>query len=578
MSAAKHTAIGSVRFLDRVAAWRASRGGAAGEFVQEPVPRTIGGIARGEDWISGLFVAAGHSVDAPGTQPWDVASPSLGFSNALHGFEWLDDLAAVGNQEARLCAQDWTASWIRRYGRGSGPGWTPALAGRRLQRLLHHALMLLRSATPKDAANLRMAFAVHARYLARRSPAAPPGLPRIEALVALATASCLLEGLGLFTNRAHRGLVDECLREIGTDGSVATRNPETLLAMLTRLTWAQAALTGAGQVPDPALGKAAARLGRTLRALRHADGGLARFHGGGRGASGLLDAALAEIGRKPKPPEGSVMGYARLSRGRTTMVVDAAPPPSKAASAGAHASTLAFELTSGRRPLIVNCGAGDDFGDEWRRAGRATPSHSTLCLDGASSAVLAPLRKDGAEWLGAAPRRVPVEAGRRDGGLTLEAGHDGYVAQYGLTHARTFALSLDGRHLAGDDFLVALDQRAKTRFDAALAAGRPAGVPFKIHFHIHPDVDVAMNRSGQAVSMALRSGEIWVLRFEGEARLSVEPSVYLQAGLRHPRATNQVVLSGLASEYTTRLRWSLANAQDTGPLVRDLVEDALTEH
>ena len=73
-----------------------------------------------------------------------------------------------------------------------------------------------------------------------------------------------------------------------------------------------------------------------LRALRHADGGLARFHGGGRGAEGRLDAALANAGIKPLPSAGMAMGYVRLTGGRTSIVVDAAPPPQ--GSALAHAS------------------------------------------------------------------------------------------------------------------------------------------------------------------------------------------------------------------------------------------------
>ena len=82
------------------------------------------------------------------------------------------------------------------------------------------------------------------------------------------------------------------------------------------------------------------------------------------------------------------MGFARLSGGRTTVIVDAASPPGGAAGGLAHASTNAFELTSGRRPLIVSCGSGAPFGPDWRLAGRATASHSTLAVEGFSSSRL----------------------------------------------------------------------------------------------------------------------------------------------------------------------------------------------
>ncbi len=167
-----------------------------------------------------------------------------------------------------------------------------------------------------------------------------------------------------------------------------TRNPEDLLEIFTLLNWAAAALGEVGKSIPQAHLDAIERIAPSLRTLRHTDGGLARFHGGGRGPEGRLDYALATSRVKTRMPDGLAMGFARLSAGRTSVIVDASSPPTGTASYNAHASTLAFELTSGRRPLIVNCGSGATFGPDWRRAGRATPSHSTLCLDGYSSARL----------------------------------------------------------------------------------------------------------------------------------------------------------------------------------------------
>lgn len=274
------------------------------------------------------------------------------------------------------------------------------------------------------------------------------------------------------------------------------------------------------------------------------------------------------------------MGYARLSGGRTTMVIDAAAPPSGQASFNAHASTLAFELTSGRRPLIVNCGSGSTFGEDWRRAGRATPSHSTLCLDGFSSSRLGSTSRIGSierELLDDIPKGVPVELSRATDGARFEGGHDGYLKTHGLTHARILELTFDGRGVVGEDLLIALDTPAKARFDQKLEDSRLAGIPFDIRFHLHPEVDTAIDMNGTAVSMALRSGEIWVFRFEGRCDLALEPSVYLEKGRLRPRATKQIVLSARAMEYATRVRWSLAKAQETAIAVRDLVQDDATE-
>ena len=72
--------------------------------------------------------------------------------------------------------------------------------------------------------------------------------------------------------------------------------------------------------------------------------------------------------------------------------------------------------------------------------------------------------------------------------------------------------------------------------------------------------------------MALKSGEIWVFRHDGAAKLSLEASVFLERGRLKPRATKQVVLSASAVEYATRIRWSLSKAQDTPTALRDVRE------
>ena len=75
---------------------------------------------------------------------------------------------------------------------------------------------------------------------------------------------------------------------------------------------------------------------------------------------------------------------------------------------------------------------------------------------------------------------------------------------------------------------------------------------------------------GAAVSIALRSGELWVLRHDGQARLSLEPSVYLEKGRLLPRATKQILLTAHLQESEARIGWTLAKAQDTPLAIRDL--------
>ena len=564
------------RFLNRVYARLATRTRAATGFVSSPEPRTIGSFAKGRQLVAGNFLFAGYLIEAPAASIWALKAPNAAFEGDLHGFAWMDDLAAVGDTPSRASMQSWLWEWIDQFGRGSGAGWTPDLTGRRLIRWINHALFVLRGQENDRSDAFYLSLAQQTTFLSKRWHSASPGLPRFEALTGLIYAGLSLQGMESLARPAIKALAKECSVQVDSEGGLPTRNPEELLAVYALLTWAAAALEDAGlEVPAEHLG-AIERITPTLRTLRHSDGGLARFHGGGRGQEGWLDHALAAAGIKTSQPDGLSMGFGRLSAGRTSVIVDAAVPPRGSASRSGHASTLAFELTSGRRPLVVNCGSGASFGAEWRRAGRATPSHSTVILDGYSSARLGDAdRASSLETLIDAPKHVPIEVSQAPDGLRFQGGHDGFCDIHGLTHARTLELTFDGRGLAGEDMLLAMEDAQKRQFDRSMDDVRLGGVPFDVRFHLHPEVDATLDLGGAAVSMALKSGEIWVFRHDGKFNLALEPSVYLETGRLKPRASQQVVLSGRAVEYATRIRWSLSKAQETAIGVRDLNRDEL---
>ncbi len=541
-------------------------------FVSQPEPRSIGLFARGRQLVAGNFLFSGHLIEAPDLAIWDIQIPDPAFEDEVQGFAWLDDLAAVGDGAARKRAQDWTWGWIARYGRGQGPGWTPDLTGRRVIRWISHALFLMNGRDRAATAAYYRALSRQAVFLSRRWTTAAPGLPRFEALTGLLYAGLSLTGMERLVAPARAALARECATEIDAQGGIPTRNPEELLEVFTLLTWAAQALTETGRRAAPEHLAAIERIAPTLRALRHADGGLARFHGGGRGMEGRLDQALAASGVKPAAVTGLTMGFARLSGGRTSLIVDAAPPPDGRASTSAHASTLAFELTSGRRALIVSCGSGASFGSEWRRAGRATASHSTLEIDGFSSSRLGAGGRDRLSDRAGVPR---AELSTSPAGISLAASHEGWAVTHGLSHTRLIDLSHDGRRVRAEETLHTASPAALRRFEQVMTRTRWQGVRYHVRFHLHPDVDAALDLGGSAVSLALKSGEIWVFRHSGGAAMTLEPSVYLEKGRLKPRATRQIVLAGILQQSEARIGWTLAKAQDTPLAIRDLDRDEM---
>ncbi len=553
------------QLADRLAALAARSVRPARGLVSQPEPRSIGLYTRGKQLAAGTILMAGQLAEAPEDSLWDLA-PDQAFVAEAQGFAWLDDLAAFGTPAACKQAQRWTWDWIARFGKGQGPGWTPDLTGRRIIRWIHHATLLLSGRDRSDTRAFYHALSRQSAYLARRWKATARGLPRFEALTGLVYAGISLIGMERFTAPAIAALAAACETDIDAEGGIPSRNAEELLEVLTLLTWSASALSETSHPVPAALASAITRIAPALRALRHADGDLARFHGGDKGTEGRLDQALAAAGVRPGQTAAIAMGFARLSGRRTSVIVDASAPPPGRAAQTAHASTAAFELVSGRRPLIVSCGSGATFGPAWRRAARATASHSALSLDGVSSSRLGATGE-------ALEHLANVTASRLiagSEGTDLYIAHDGWFASHGLTAGRNLTLSHDGRRLAGIDTLTALTAEARRRFEDMMIASNMDGASFAIRFHLHPDVDAALDMAETAVSMALRSKEVWVFRFSGQATLDLEASAYLERGRHTPRPCTQIVLRGRARGFETRIGWTLAKATDTPLAIRDL--------
>lgn len=565
-----------VSLTDHLIARLLARGQVPPAILVHPEPRGTGRFARGQQMIAGNFLMAGELLQAEaGRVPFLASTPMA--IDALHGFDWLDDLAAVGDRKARAFAQAALRDWLAEFGRGKGPGWTPGLTGRRLMNWLTHSVWLMQLEEKPAQERFLRALAHHAAFLTRRAHRAPPGLPRIDAQGGLLYAALSLQGWESRTSAAARDLLAASKQVIGPDGGIASRNPDELLEIFARLTWAAQLLLDQGGGISQDWMDVLTRCAAALRVLRHADGGLARFHGGGRGNEAELNAALGLHVRLTnaamQPATARAMGYARLVAGRVTVIIDAAPPPKGEAALCAHASTLAFELTSNRRPVIVSCGDGRSFGPDWQRASRASASHSTLSIDGFSSARFAGGDR-ARQSLTDGPQNVTCEFRHAAWSKVVSLSHDGYLGSHGLEHLRYLDLSTDGRILTGEDMLVAAGKSGRKRFDEVMARAGEAGVPFTLRFHLHPEVEASVDMNGTAVSVVLRSGEIWVFRAEG-ASLGLVPSVYLEKGRLKPRPSLQIVLSSRATNYTTQVNWTFQKAQETPLAVRDVAEPDL---
>ena len=547
-------------------------GVAPSEFVFYPQNRTIGSFRKGQELLKGKLALGGYELELGKASIWDAVSPSPDFEERLHRFTWLDDLAAEGASASQKLAQEWVVDWMHRYLQGSGPGWQPYYAGSRLLRLVIHARFLMRGTEDKMRSRLFMGLWKHICYLSEQAMTAPAGIQRTEALTGLIHATLSLDGQEDRLSRAIADLGGECEAMVDENGAVPTRNPEELLENFARIVWCTNALDEAGKTADPRLPQAVERIAPVLRNLRMGDGSLARFHGGSSGRAGHLDQALADSGIRATIRDAHAMGYARLSGGRVTAIMDSAPPPTGDLSVAAHASSLAIEVTSGRRTIITNTGPGAGFGAEWAKACRQTALHSTLVIQNQSSVAFNAAEPSGAQDLILKAPAITHDRGSDSKGAWLAASHNGYLSRYGLLHDRKVFIATQGQSIDGEDRVYAPDRAASTRFRKAAHAGKGIGLGVAIHFHLHPEVTVDTLPGHNAANLILKSGEVWEFRQSG-AELKVEQSIFLQPGNREPIPCRQIVLRTRVTESDYLINWTLTRPVQSDQALRDLVVD-----
>lgn len=539
---------------DRLRARRARLG--SHPTIAETLPETIllGDADIGQRLVSGDWPALGAELRVAPHSIWEVTLPegplAARLEQARQGCLWLDDLAALGNPRARNLAQAWVQDWIRRFGTGHGPGWTPELAGRRAKRWAAHSEMLTHGLDRAAAERFWRALAAQQRYLAAAWIEAPEGLARLRALAGLVWSGRVLpRGDHAEAVAALGALAGEM---IDAEGAVASRAPEDLAETLLLLIWTARLLEDAGQHAPPAQLAAIARGVPVLRALRFADGATARFHGGGPGMAQRLDQALAELRLGVQAKPRLAMGYARLTGGRITLLMDGAAPGDPL---NAHASALAFEMSIGRQPLVVNAGPGQAFGRDWAHLCRQTAAASTVEVDGRSSARIEArdfAARTFGERLEDGPTLVSVKQAQDASGMWLLATHDGYAASHGLLHERRIFVDARGREARGEEILSVTDARAQAQFDRL---ARKGPVVIAARFHLHPDIGVELDEYRQTAGLTLPSGETWEFRAAG-GMLEIEETVLFDPARARPIPGKQMVVRAEVVEYLGQITWS----------------------
>jgi uncharacterized heparinase superfamily protein len=517
-----------------IARWRFS-GFAPDRILIAPPDLRMADAHLAQEFYSGRIALSGKTVDTGGLSPFQIIPPNDEWAAALHNFRWLRHMRAAGTDLASAHARAITADWIKFHGRSiEGLPWDPHTTAKRVIAWLQHSGTLLRDCDIEFYRTFLKSLAVQLRYLRAVTPSLDDAESRLRCRIALVFAALSLPVSAARLQSATRNLSHELGGQVLADGVHISRNPETILELLTDLLPLRQTYGNQSESPPQALVAAIERLLPALRFFRHCDGSLARFNGAGFAMQERIAAVLRYDESAGSPlsaaPHG---GYQRLSAGSVTLIADTGPPPPLGASDEAHAGCLSFEFSSGRHSYVVNAGT-DRFGPaDFRPLARTTAAHSTATVNDLSSCRFVnsgTLKNLVGTPILSGPRKVHVKRQDTAERQSFAANHDGFLKTVGIIHERRIAMSHGGSVIAGLD-------RFLTPGDRPLKPGSKAKVA--IRFHLHPKIHIAHDANGQLMLTANRD-DSWVFTCR-EIAPSEQESLFF-AGISGPQKTSMLVL------------------------------------
>ena len=523
----------------------------ADRLVISPQDLRTADATRAAEIYAGRFAFAGKVVICDRRSPFEMTPPSEEWAKQLLGFGWLRHLRAAESGITRANARALVDEWISLQKTWQAVSWRPDILARRVMSWLSQAPLVLHDSDVQFYRRFMRSLTRQVRYLRQNAAEAREGAARLQVAIALTYAALCMAGQTKHLRATMKRLTDELESQILPDGGHVSRNPAMLVELLLDLLPLRQAFSTRNVTPPDQLLNAIDRMMPMLRFFRHGDGNFALFNGMGPTAADQLATILAYDDTRGAPVANAPhSGYQRLALKDLLVLVDTGRPPPIAVSQEAHASALAFELSTGGQRIVVNCGLPATNRESWRQLARATAAHSTVTFNDTSSCQF---RSSGMfrSLIGipivSGPQQIVIAREDRDDDVVLRVSHDGYAERFGIVHQRSLMLTAGTRRLDGEDAF--LPEQGK-----ALPQG--AKDEFAIRFHLHPAIKANRLTDGHGVMLMLPNREVW--NFDAhEDRVELEESVYL-AGAEGPRRTLQIVIYGRARQVP-RVHWTFSH-------------------
>lgn len=496
------------------------------------------GSADKARWLihSGIFTLGGDQIKLHDAN-WHPDGVDDAWIVHLHGFDWLRDLRALGGDQGRMAARAMMESWMDHHHGWHELYWRADILGRRLSNWLAAFDFFGASAGEDFQERFFLSLSRQSRHLARAAVTAPAGIGMLYAIKGLTFCGAAMEGQEKWLEQSLNLLDREIDKQVLKDGGHVSRHPGNLLEMIQILIDLRATLRQAGYPPIEKIQNAIDRAVPALRFFRHGDGRFALFNGVQEQSEETIKYVMLQSGCRARTLNSLPQsGFERASVGRTLVVMDTGKAPAYPYDRQAHAAPLSFEFSCGRDRVFVNAGS-HPLNPDWQDALRATPAHTALTIDDRN---VCEVHRDGS--LARKPKKIVVNREDKNGGILIDACHDGYVPLNGITHRRRIYVGDQGHDIRGEDNLT-----------CSVGLGRTHNIAAR--FHLHPRVGVSLVNDGREALIRLPAGAGWRFSVVG-ADIVLDDSVYMGEGVR-ARKTLQIVLRTPMTTDFTQIKWAL---------------------
>ena len=248
-----------------------------------------------------------------------------------------------------------------------------------------------------------------------------------------------------------------------------------------------------------------------------------------------FDNYLKRFGYNFKSQNTESGGYAVLNNKKICLVVDIGPTPDKKFSSNYQAGSLSFEIISGGKKLICNSGYFQNFKHRLNGISKSSATHSTLILDDRSSCKFTKTKQI-FEGLKIIKKNIVFEKNY----WKVNAAHDGYLKQYGVTHDREIEFYPEQMKFIGHDKIIFKNEARNLKYE--------------IRFHLEPNVKVMKTLDSKTILIDL-DGEGWKFHSNYNV-IDIDNGLYF--GKKNSFINNKnIFISGMTNDDNKTINWEI---------------------